>query len=154
WFYFPLTLAIKLTVAWLGLIALLLLWQPRAMANWPCMTAAVLLLLSTTFKVQLGVRYLLPLYALVAVGLAVAAVATVPAAAPAWPRRAAVAAVAGALVWSTVASVRVWPDGLAYVNELWGGTAEGYRLVGDSNYDWGQGVKQLARWQAQHGVTR
>jgi hypothetical protein len=55
----------------------------------------------------------------------------------------------GWLVW---ASWTVWPEGLCYTNELWGGTANGYRCLSDSNYDWGQGLKELAAWQEAHGV--
>src|SRR5205814_5574537 len=44
----------------------------------------------------------------------------------------------------------VWPHALCYANPLWGGTGEGYRLLSDSNYDWGQGLKDLAGWQRQH----
>ncbi len=54
------------------------------------------------------------------------------------------------MAWSSVAA---WPDGLCFVNELWGGMAGGYRLVSDSNYDWGQGLKELAAWQRQHRVA-
>jgi hypothetical protein len=41
---------------------------------------------------------------------------------------------------------------LCYVNECWGGTDNGYRLVSDSNYDWGQGLPELVAWQRQHGA--
>ena len=48
--------------------------------------------------------------------------------------------------------VSVWPDGLRFINELWGGRRDGYLLVSDSNYDWGQGLPDLARWQRQQGI--
>ena len=51
------------------------------------------------------------------------------------------------LGWSSLAAAAVWPDGLRYTNELWGGTANGWLAASDSNYDWGQGLKELARWQ-------
>ena len=38
------------------------------------------------------------------------------------------------------------------VNELWGGTAEGYKLLSDSNYDWGQGLRELRDWQQRNGI--
>jgi hypothetical protein len=153
WYYFPVVLAIKLTVGWLALLAFLLAWRPRALTNWACATAGTLFLLSLTFRVQLGVRFLLPLYGLAAVGLAAATVTAFRDPGPPWGRRAAVAVAAGAVAWTVIASARVWPDGIGYVNELWGGTAEGYHLVGDSNYDWGHGLPELARWQREHGVT-
>jgi hypothetical protein len=45
----------------------------------------------------------------------------------------------------------MWPNGLCYVNELWGGPAGGYRLVCDSNYDWGQGLPELTAWAEKNG---
>src|SRR5262249_24332446 len=62
------------------------------------------------------------------------------------------AACAAAVLWSAGSALAVWPDGLRYVNRLWGGPDEGYRLVSDSNYDWGQGLKELAAWQRRQGV--
>ena len=55
------------------------------------------------------------------------------------------------LLW---ASLSVWPHGLCYTNELWGGTANGYRCLSDSNYDWGQGLKELARVARSASGTR
>jgi hypothetical protein len=49
-----------------------------------------------------------------------------------------------------LAATAVWPHWLCYTNELWGGTETGYFCLSDSNYDWGQGVPELARWQQQH----
>ena len=41
----------------------------------------------------------------------------------------------------------MWPDALRFTNELAGGSVNGYRSVSDSNYDWGQGLPELAEWQ-------
>ena len=57
--------------------------------------------------------------------------------------------VALGLGWSALASATVWPEGLCYTNELWGGTKNGWLTVSDSNYDWGQGLRELAKWQKQ-----
>jgi hypothetical protein len=59
--------------------------------------------------------------------------------------------VSAGVVWTVVAAVNVWPHGLCYTNVLWGGTERGYLVLSDSNYDWGQGLKDLARWQQSHG---
>ena len=40
---------------------------------------------------------------------------------------------------------------MSYTNSLWGGTERGYLYLSDSNYDWGQGLLELARWQSTHG---
>ena len=46
----------------------------------------------------------------------------------------------------------IWPDGLRYANELWGGPERAAPLLADANYDWGQGLKDLDRWTADHGL--
>ena len=45
----------------------------------------------------------------------------------------------------------VWPHGISYTNQLWGGPAEGYRVAADSNYDWGQGLPEVKAWHEVHG---
>src|SRR5262249_1879314 len=72
---------------------------------------------------------------------------------PPGPGAAGGAGVGGGLVWTAGGAVVVWPHGLCYTNELWGGTANGYRRLSDSNYDWGQGLPELAAWQRRSGVT-
>jgi hypothetical protein len=59
--------------------------------------------------------------------------------------------VSGCLLWSEVAAFKVWPNGLCYINEFWGGTEQGYLVLSDSNYDWGQGLPELVRWQQGQG---
>jgi hypothetical protein len=59
----------------------------------------------------------------------------------------ALAAMVGIAVW-------VWPHGLCYTNQLWGGTAEGWRVASDSNHDWGQGLPELKQWYDTRGGGR
>src|SRR6185437_2071530 len=67
-----------------------------------------------------------------------------------WGRRVLAAGAAAAVAWLAYTTLAVWPNDLCYVNPFWGGTPDGYRLVSDSNYDWGQGLPELARWQRHH----
>ena len=46
----------------------------------------------------------------------------------------------------------IWPDGIRYANELWGGPQKAAPILADANYDWGQGLKDLDRWTAGHGL--
>lgn len=147
WFYFPLLITIKLTLSLLALLALTLVLRPRALLNWACLAAGALLLLSPTFRVQLGIRIILPLVVLGLVGLAAALVQAVRQSEAAWRRRTLIGAAGLAVLWSLISMVQVWPNGICYVNELWGGTRAGYVRVSEANYDWGQGLTELARWQ-------
>jgi Dolichyl-phosphate-mannose-protein mannosyltransferase len=94
-----------------------------------------------------GVRYLIPAQAFLLV-LAGAAASLVS------RRRAAraVAAVLGA--WLLVSVLHAAPDHLSYFNELIGGPARGPWFLHDSNLDWGQDLKRLARYQRRRGIPR
>jgi hypothetical protein len=150
WYYFPVALAIKLTVPMLALPLALAALSPRSLANWACLVAGALLLFSLNCRVQVGVRMMLPLIGLACVGLGAALADARRSCGPGWRRRV-VSALAGlSLAWMGGSALGVWPHGLCYTNELWGGTRAGYLRLCDSNYDWGQGLKELARWQPGH----
>jgi hypothetical protein len=152
WYYFPVVATIKLTLPLLLAPLVLVAVRPSSLRNWACAVAIVLFVFSLTYRVQIGIRLLLPCVAFAVVGLSAAVIrASVEASA----RRGTFlrGANVGAVAWGAVACVGVWPHGLCYVNELWGGRRDGYRLVGDSNYDWGQGLPELAGWATRHEIA-
>jgi len=152
WYYFPVAATIKLTLPLLLSPVVLLVVRPSSLRNWACAVAIVLFVFSLTYRVQIGIRLLLPCVAFAVVGLSAAAVRAGGEGSAGLERLLRAAAV-GAVAWATVASITCWPHGLCYVNEFWGGRREGYRLVGDSNYDWGQGLPELARWTTRHELA-
>jgi 4-amino-4-deoxy-L-arabinose transferase-like glycosyltransferase len=128
WYYFPLAIALKTT---LPLLALSLggVFVPRAR---PYVTAAAaMLLLTLPSHLDLGARYVLPLY----VPLALAAAVTLTSIR--------IRAVAAVLVVAQIAVAAIaHPDYIAYFNALAG--REPSRWLVDSNLEWGQDVKRLA----------
>ncbi len=152
WYYYPVLLTIKLPLPLLALPMVIALVRPRALANWACAIAAGLLVYSLNCKVQIGIRLMLPWIALGIVGLAAALVNGWRECGAPWKRRALLATGIASIAWLGVSSASIWPHGLCYVNEMWGGSERGYALVSDSNYDWGQGLKELARWQKEHKI--
>lgn len=50
------------------------------------------------------------------------------------------------LGWYFIETLFAAPYYLSYFNELGGGVSNGYEYVTDSNYDWGQDMRRLARW--------
>ena len=46
-------------------------------------------------------------------------------------------------VWYIFSSISAFPHYLSYYNKLGGGTQQGYKIAGDSNYDWGQDFYRL-----------
>jgi hypothetical protein len=157
WYYFPIALTIKLSLALLLLPLLVALLRPQCLLNWSCLSAAALLLFSLTCRVQIGIRLILPLVVLAIIGLAGAAVTALQKTRRPGDQSPLLVSLSPCLLvfgflWTTGSALAVWPHGLCYTNELWGGTARGYLRLSDSNYDWGQGLKELDRWQRAHGV--
>ncbi|MGA2351181.1 MAG: phospholipid carrier-dependent glycosyltransferase [Terracidiphilus sp.] len=143
WFYFPVAFLIKST---LGFLALLLaapflkdLWKS---GKW---RATVYLLIpplmyfgvSLACTMNIGIRHILPVYPFFIVIAAAVAVALARIAR--WGRYAAVALV----LFHMASSAHVFPYYLTYANEAWGGPTNTYRLLTDSNADWGQGLRAV-----------
>jgi 4-amino-4-deoxy-L-arabinose transferase-like glycosyltransferase len=128
WDYFPIVLAIKTPIPFL-LLAIAGIRRNRTIA----IIAALILAFAMTSHLNLGVRYLLPIYvplALLAASLR-------------WP-----AVILGA--WLAVNSAFAHPDYLPWFNALGGAHPE--RIVLDSNFDWGQDVLRLRAECAKRGV--
>jgi len=47
-------------------------------------------------------------------------------------------------------TLSAWPDYIAFFNFPTGGELGGLAHLGDSNLDWGQDLKALARWRQNH----
>jgi len=152
WFYFPVALTMKMTLSLLAApLAILAAGRAAALRNWACLIAGILLLYSVTCRVQIGVRFMIPLIVFLGVGLGAAA-ASALSQLHGWKRTALTIWLVAGISSAALASIRVWPHGICFTNLAWGGTANGYRLLSDSNYDWGQGLPDLRKWQQQHGV--
>lgn len=155
WWYFPVLTTIKFSppvllapLAWLAVRRL----APRPgpwYGNWALLCALALLAVSLACRVQIGVRFMFPLLCFAVIGSAAGLVNCLGGAA-AWRARLLAGGAAAGLAWNVAQALAVWPDGICYVNPLWGGTRDGYRLVSDSNYDWGQGIPALAAWLREH----
>lgn len=146
WYYFPVILSMKLTTPALGAVPLLGLIRPRALRNYALLLAAILTLCSVSFRPNLGIRVVLPIVAVLLIGLSAATVDAIRTLQVGTRVRASIAT-AIVTLGIVVTTVDAWPRALTFINALWGGTGNGYLLVSDSNYDWGQGVPELREWQ-------
>jgi hypothetical protein len=150
WYYYPVLFTIKLPLPPLLLLLALTVLRPRGLVNWAMAAALLLLVFSLNCRVQIGIRLQFPMVVMTWLGLAAALVGAARALTPLWGRRAFALGVAAGVAWLGHETAAVWPDGLCYINPFWGGVPGGYRLVSDSNYDWGQGLPELAQWKARH----
>ncbi|RJQ30870.1 hypothetical protein C4572_03280 [Candidatus Parcubacteria bacterium] len=60
----------------------------------------------------------------------------------------------GAVFLAALATILSFPHYLSYYNILGGGTNNGYKIATDSNYDWGQDIKRLAKWVDENDVDK
>src|SRR5262249_52794405 len=145
----PVLLTIKLSEPLLAAVPVVALARRSALRNWPLVLVAALVVYSLTFRVQLGIRMVLPIVVFLAIG-AGAALATAIANGSAWRARLVAGFTLAALALNAATAAALWPDALVYVNRFWGGQRNAAALVSDSNFDWGQSVPALLRWQAAH----
>ncbi len=158
WYYFPVVFLVKTPTAVLLLTAVCLMLGAAALGryirNWrsrfpirkmpfrwivvtlpPALYAAVLL----TSHVDLGVRYLLPIYPFLFVLLAAVVFHT----RWQWFRKVRVPLLAAICALQLFETARIYPHYLAFFNTVSGGPDNGPLYLADSNIDWGQDVKKL-----------
>jgi hypothetical protein len=150
--YFLVTFLLKTPVPLLLLTALALLRVGRLSsrdAAFLWLPVAVYAAFALTRGLQIGHRHLLPVYPFlfVAAGEAAARLWS-------WRRPAGLAVAAALGLWYAGGTLRQHPHHLAYFNEIAGGPGNAWRLLVDSNLDWGQDLKRLAAWMRANGVAR
>ncbi|HEX6086398.1 MAG TPA: glycosyltransferase family 39 protein [Thermoanaerobaculia bacterium] len=132
WWYFPAAVALKSTIA-----SLVLALFARRRGLEPLAAVLAILLVAMPSHLNLGVRYVLPLYA----PLAVAGASVTRK----W-------LLAPLLAWHTIASAIAIPDAFPYFNEAGGPRPWQYLL--DSNIDWGQDALRLRNVLREKKVDR
>ena len=149
--YFAVSFLLKTPVPLLLLTALALARVPRlrrrdAALLW--IPVAVYLAATATRGLQIGHRHLLPIYPFLFLAAGEAAAALL-----AWraPRGRALAAALA--LWYAGGTLLQHPHHLAYFNGIAGGSRNGWRLLVDSNLDWGQDLRRLAEWMRAHHVA-
>jgi hypothetical protein len=146
WFYFPTAMAIKSTLGFLLLLVLapfsrfLRGRERRREIAWMLIPATVFLAASMTSDLNIGIRHILPIYPFLAI----------LAAAGSWGlainQRTRAIIVGCIVLLHAVSSLRAFPNYLSYSNEIWGGPSRTYRVLTDSNVDWGQGLPAAKRY--------
>jgi hypothetical protein len=152
WFYFPLAILIKSTLAFL-ISLLITLWAlaSRKFTRWRevlyLVTPVVIYLaVAMSSNMNIGVRHVLPIYALLDVligGTAVALVAR---------QRRWIYVFSFLILFQIFTSLRAFPTYMSYVNEAWGGQKNAWWLLSDSNADWAQQLKATKKYLDAHGV--
>jgi tetratricopeptide (TPR) repeat protein len=138
WFLFPAMILLKSTLALLVLmvtVPMVGLWRRSREFLFLAIPPAIYLILAMGSGMNAEARYILPIYPF-AIVLAGAAGWKLVQRSRGWT-----IAVAALGVFAAASSLHAFPDYLAYANEAFGGPANSYRLLSDSNGDWAQGLK-------------
>jgi hypothetical protein len=152
WYYYPVALLVKTPIAFLILCALGIYVSLRKRASpeylFPLAYCAGILLPAMDSRIDIGIRHIEPIY----LGLSIVAALGLQQLLE-WSReRILYGITALALVLWMVVSVAIdHPDYIAYFNGFAGKHPE--NILVDSNYDWGQDLKLLARHFRKLGVT-
>jgi 4-amino-4-deoxy-L-arabinose transferase-like glycosyltransferase len=156
WYYFPVAMGLKLTLPFLFLSIASTFWSvKRIIANrefkflWVLIPAALYLIFVLFSHINIGVRYMLPMFPFMII-------------LSAWlldrlleirtPRVA--SAVALILIgWVLVEAVRAYPNHISYMNQI-ASRKPHWWYLSDSNVEWGDDLRALAQYLQQKGERR
>jgi hypothetical protein len=109
--------------------------------------AVVFFALTAAKADDMGIRYLLPVYPFLFVFAS-----RVARWRPSW--NSARLAIALPCLWLLGSAIFIYPDHIAYFNELVGGPARGHLVLDDSNIDWGQDLKRLKAYVDENKIEK
>ncbi len=149
WYYYFVALAVKVPLSFWGLTLGRAVWsrRVRSTARDGILTIVPLVFLALAAlgsSRNYGIRYLLPLAPLAIVWVSALAEGS----------RAMRWFVVAMLVGQGLSVASIHPFELSYFNAIAGGSLGGRRILSDSNLDWGQGARELARLQSRHPEFR
>lgn len=150
WYYFPVAFAVKTPIPTLILIGASFVFVYRR-GTWrltlPLLIPVVIYFafcLASPFDI--GYRHLLPILPCLFIFTSQLALID-------WKTsRQGIAAIAAMLVWLTAGSVLIFPHYLTFFNEIAGGPQNGYKILVDSNVDWGQELIGLRKYMTEENI--
>jgi 4-amino-4-deoxy-L-arabinose transferase-like glycosyltransferase len=152
WFYFPVAFSIKSSLSFLVLL-LLTIWAiaTRGLTVGREILFLIIppvfyLIIAMGSGMNIGVRHILPMYLFFWVLIGGAAWKLIE------HNRHWTYVIVALLVFQAISTSRCYPAYLAYANELWGGPSQTYKLLSDSNSDWGQQLHDVKRYLDRRGV--
>ena len=150
WYYFPVSFLVKTPLPLLAMIVsgwVAIRRFGAGLANELALLApaAIYLGVAMAGNINIGNRHILPIYPFLIVSASKLGRVFEPGRAK-WMA----AACAVLLAWNAIEVARVYPHDLAYFNQIAGGPDGGYNWLVDSNLDWGQDLKELARYRREH----
>ena len=167
WFYFPSVFVMKTPIGTLVLLLLAcglaigriaqkgsrrLLWLKHIDSHWYVSTIPVIVFLAFSMRshVNIGLRHILPVYPFLFAFIAGTLTHVLSKGRRMWLRYAIVTACT-ALV---VESLMIYPHHLAFLNYAFGGPERAIYYISNSDIDWGQDAKGLAKYLSTHQIQQ
>jgi len=150
WYYFPVAFLVKEPICFVALVAsglLLFINRLRSakLLEWvPWLASGVYLSSAMTSGINIGVRHLFPLVALLSVGVGCAISRVVN-------RKVRIGLMA-LLAGQAISVLAAYPLYIQFFSEAVGGASNGQKYLIDSNYDWGQDAKRLKKYLGDHQI--
>jgi hypothetical protein len=151
WYYFPCAMAFKTPTATLLAIPIAIVFalsRKRQADWWSIISLSVVPIVyggtAVSANLNLGLRHVLPIYPLIFIAIAIG-LSRLRSQLP----RAGGIIVGLILVGVAVESLAAYPNYLSFFNMPSSAFGK-INLLGDSNLDWGQDLKSLAKWRAEH----
>jgi 4-amino-4-deoxy-L-arabinose transferase-like glycosyltransferase len=152
WFYFPAAFLIKSTIGFLLLLLLLPAAIVMQRTGWRrellflAVPAAIYFLAAMASDFNIGIRHILPVYPFLLI-LAAYAAWSLGRSGKVW-----LYVMSALVLFHVVSSAHGFPNYLPYSNEIWGGPANTYKVLTDSNVDWGQQLKLTKKYLEERGI--
>jgi 4-amino-4-deoxy-L-arabinose transferase-like glycosyltransferase len=155
WYYFPVAFALKTTLPFLLLSVGAFGWATFEFVRhrdrrffWLLLPIMIYMVFVLFSHIDIGVRYLLPMFPFLII-LGAYLLDTL------WRKRSRLGGlvVVLALVWMGVEAIRAFPNHISYMNQL-ASRAPHWWYLSDSNVEWGDDLRDLARYLHERGETR
>lgn len=155
WYYFPIALTVKtplVTLVGILLATAAMIYRSQHDDLFLLVPPVTLFAIFTTARLNLGYRHLLPILPFLAVH--VGRLTNLSGKETRFFPKNLVSLLPLALaVWLATSTLTIYPHFLAYFNPIGGGPKNGWRILADSNIDWGQDLKELKRWMTQESIS-
>jgi tetratricopeptide (TPR) repeat protein len=152
WYYFPVALAIKLTLGMMGLLAIAVAaffsgrFRRAREVFFLVAPAAIYLAIAIASPLDIAIRHILPVFPFLIL-LAAGGACAMARKSKRW-----LYAVAALVTLHCLSSLMAYPNYLAYANEAWGGPSQTHRYLTDANTDWGQQLIAVKAYVDEHQI--
>jgi hypothetical protein len=150
--YFPGVIAIKSTLPFLILMCIAAgaiisgIFRPWREILFLTIPPAIYLTVAMSSQMNIGARHIMPVYPFLYV-LGAGAASALMSRDGRWKL-----VIAALLLWQATAAIRIYPDYMAYGNEMWGGADNVHKYLSDSNTDWAQQLIATKKYLDQHNI--